>query len=209
MQRCEFAGNLDKPCPVPENWSWVLLREPCTQDRYGQNCAAICGQEIVARSVDVESGQSEIDSALGMITAQFRLTSVPAGLAPEEIRQSITNTTFPLREKRPNFEGKVFVNHADLYLTLLNSEKLQEANWYNDYAKDEEIVKKGFNWWCFEMGEGNISELRHPKSSLDNYDQSFLMGAATLWNTFAPPLLIVREAMRPGGVYPISEYFEH
>ncbi len=207
MQRCEFSGNPDKPCPMPNNWPYALLRVSCEQDAYGRNCAAICGQEIVARTVDLATGQSEIDTALGLTNAQFRLTGTPAGLAPEEIRDSVSHTVFPLREKRPIYEGKVFVNHADLYLTLLNAEKLEEANWYNNYALDEERVKKGFNWWCFESDEGEVSELRRSSSSMDHYDQSFRMGASTLWNTHASPLLLVREARRPGGAYPISEYF--
>ncbi len=207
MQRCEFSSNADKPCPMPDDWPYALLRKPCEEGRYGQNCAAICGQEIVARTVDLSTGRSEIDVTLGMITAQFRITGIPAGIAPEEIRGSIGRITFPLREKRPTYEGKIFVNHADLYLTLLNAEKLEEANWYNAYATDEERVKVGFNWWCFETSEGQTSDLSRPTNSVDQYDQSFRTGASTLWSTHAPPLLLVREARRGSGTFPISDLF--
>ncbi len=198
MRRCRFEGNTDTPCPVPNEWPYGIVNQPCREDEYGRDCGAIVAQMIVRSTVHTETLHSVIDDIFGLINGQVRMTRTPAGLAPEAIREMVGKTTFPLRERREQKDGKIAVAHMDLYLRLLDWGHVEAANWYEAHRIEEGYLWDQL-WWHFDTNEGDVSEREGTIDTIDFYDGSFHRGNPALYNSFFPPLLGIK---RPQDLFP-------
>lgn len=193
MRSCAFNNYSELPCPM-ETASYVEIRELCEPGEYGVKCGAILAQKVLAETVKIGTLTSELDKRLGLIEGNAHLIVTPAGDAPEAIREATINVYYPLRIERPKADGVVAISHEDLVLTLMQSGKLEQANWYKKYYNDTLLAGGDFTWWLFNADEVRVNDQLETRGSIDHYDDSFRLDSPSLWNSHVTPLMGVRHA---------------
>lgn len=197
--KCEFA---DK-CPI-QGYEFFVF-STCVPEKFGRACGAIACQSQVVRLY--EAGILKEADKASPIVAKFRVQSVPAGFAPEHIREAWVGTTIPLRERYDEEEGIVKIRPMDGVLSLLANEKVEAAYWFDNLSKlqiepDNTVIEH----WGFRANEGLVSPLAQPTDTPHYYFNDTF--GQTFGRTFIPPLFYLIDAIDGNNQpKPISEVF--
>ncbi len=179
---------------MPIENDYATINRPCRVSEYGRACGGIVAQQLLLSTFDLNSGTFDLDDRYGLIDGYARVKTLPVGEAPDEIKAQVVDMSFPLRSDRPSVRGKVPVVHADLALTLMNSGRVEAANWYNNQLLAAVKAGKLLTWWHFRKSEVTVNKRFEPCDSLMEYDGSFSLSNPALWNSFIPPLFYARAA---------------
>jgi len=196
MLNCPFRNDSALPCPFEDKSYESVLLGSCDESQYGRNCAELITQLTVLGTTGAEGVRSGIDDVYGEVVGYYRPATLTLGEAPDTIKRDVVSCRLPLRESRPDVEGGVAVHHFDLICTLQNERFLSSANWYNSELKKHTEDGDAHDWWIFAQDDGEVSFLTESKDTVAQYDRTFRLGSAVLYNTAFPPLLVVENLRR-------------
>lgn len=139
----------------------------CDEDKQGSTCGPITSYyeaAFVANSLR----QLDADSPW---TANARVVELPDGEAPEEVRQALVGISFPVRQNlQPEADSGITAVHPlDFILTLDNKGKLNEAQWYREYAGRMADAGQGLQAWHFNAADMKLDNFRSPRSLLSEF----------------------------------------
>ncbi|MBP9738426.1 hypothetical protein KBD20_01930 [Candidatus Saccharibacteria bacterium] len=193
MRKCPYNDGGESKCPVQSGPVESVFLSPCKDGEYGRNCSELLTQLTVLATTGNEGLRSEIDDTYGEIIGHYKPNMISKGNTPDIIKSDVRRCKPPIRSGRPAVEGSVTVHHFDLICTLQNQRFLSAANWYNREL-NEKLEEVGlFDWWVFSESDGEVTFLAEVRDTIAEYDRSFRIGSAVLYNTASPPLLVVEQ----------------
>ncbi len=198
MQRCnpEIANN----CPLAQvcdkaGLGAKLARTAitnglfCAEESQGETCGPLVAYYEAGMCADALRKLDEEHPP----THTVQIIEVPAGEAPDKIRQSLVDIRFRIRATlQPITPEHVAIHPLDFILALDEAGKLLEAQWYREYTARLESTGQVLGAWYFSTEELRVSENVKARPSLAPYAlipyRKAVLGA--MWSGFMlPPAL--------------------
>lgn len=153
-ETCAFEGT----CPMMADI--IEISGACAEKR-GEKCGRVAAYGMFKWQLHE---LAELDDEAS-IDATFTITEVPDGFPPENIRQEWVGVRLPVRGFERSVDDMVRVSPADAVLSLLESGKLDAADWFIRAG----IVFGGLDMtWGFKKSDGQL-EPTDPVSSRQYY----------------------------------------